>query len=91
MGESVTVPRDIAEMALLVMADRKMQGWTPDDIEEMRDDFRLMAQDSLDDFRAYLQSQVKPIRERRQMVLDTVMRIKARIEREAREAERRAA
>ena len=35
MGEPVTVPKEIHEMAIMVMADRKMQGWTPDELEEM--------------------------------------------------------
>lgn len=91
MGEPVTVPKEIHEMAIMVMADRKMQGWTPDELEEMREDFRQMAQENIEDFREYLDTQCKPIRHRQQLVRDAIARIKERIEIEAKEQERRAA
>lgn len=91
MGEPVTVPKEISEMAIMVLADRKTQGWTPDEIEEMREDFRDMAKADMEDFRRYLESQVKPIMERKQLMLDAIARIKQRIAEDAAKAEERRA
>lgn len=70
---------DVAQMAAMVMADRKMQGWTFDEIEEMRLDFQRMAEKDLNDFCEYLETQCKPIRFRQQMLRDTVALLKAGI------------
>lgn len=88
---SFDVPRDMKEMAMLVLSDRRIQGYTQDEMLELRDWMREAAEANMDDLRAYLEREVNPIRERKAMVDAAVMRIKERIEIEAKEQERRAA
>ena len=78
-SETVLLPRDIKEMAMMVLADRRMQGHTSDDLLELRDWIRE-ASANMDDLRAYLERECQPIRARQAMVADAIGRIKARIE-----------
>lgn len=91
MSSEVLMPRDMKEMAMLVLSDRRIQGYTQDEMLELRDWMREAAETNMDDLRAYLEREVKPIRERKAMVDAAVLRIKERIEREAKEQERKAA
>lgn len=79
-SESVLMPMDLKEMAMKVMADRRMQGWTQDEMLELRDWMRDAFAENAADFRAYLDRECQPIRARQAMVADAIGRIKARIE-----------
>jgi hypothetical protein len=85
-SESVLMPRDLKEMAMKVMADRRMQGWTQDEMLELRDWMREAFQANSADLRAYLVRECAPIDARAAMVLGAIERIKARIEKERIEA-----
>lgn len=85
-SESVLMPRDLKEMAMKVMADRRMQGWTHDEMLELRDWMREAFAENVSDFRAYLERECQPIDARAAMVRDAMERIKARIEKERIEA-----
>lgn len=90
-SESVLMPMDLKEMAMKVMADRRMQGWTQDEMLELRDWMRVAFVENVSDFSAYLERECQPIDARAAMVRDAVERIKARIgerEREAAETRR---
>lgn len=86
MGEPVKVPRDLAEMAALVAADRKMEGFAPEDIEDLRIGWREMAAVDMGAFRAYLEEEVKPIHARRKIMNDMIDRVKSRIAQEKKTA-----
>jgi len=77
---AVAVPRDIKEMSIMVLADRKMQGFTHPELLEMREWMREAAAADIATFRAYLERECQPIRARQAMVADAIGRIKARIE-----------
>lgn len=77
---AVAVPRDIKEMSIMVLADRKMQGFTHAELLELREWMREAAADDITAFRAYLERECKPIRGRQAMVASAIERIKARIE-----------
>lgn len=77
---AVAVPRDIKEMSIMVLADRKMQGFTHPELLEMREWMREAAAADIGAFRAYLDRKCQPIRARQAMVADAIGRIKARIE-----------
>ena len=79
-SESVLMPMDLKEMAMKVMADRRMQGWTQDEMLELRDWMRDAFAENAADFRAYLERECEPINARIRAVRDAVDRIKARIE-----------
>lgn len=79
-SETVLLPRDIKEMAMMVLADRRMQGYTSDDLLELREWMREAAAADIATFRAYLERECQPIRARQAMVADAIGRIKARIE-----------
>lgn len=85
-SESVLMPKDLNEMAMKVMADRRMQGWTQDEMLELRDWMRDAFAENAADFRAYLERECQPIDARAAMVRDAMERIKARIDRERQEA-----
>lgn len=77
---AIAVPRDIKEMSMMVLADRKMQGFTHPELLEMREWMREAAAADIATFRAYLERECQPIRARQAMVADAIGRIKARIE-----------
>lgn len=77
---AVAVPREIKEMSIMVLADRKMQGFTHPELLEMREWMREAAAADIATFRAYLERECQPIRARQAMVADAIGRIKARIE-----------
>lgn len=79
-SESVLMPMDLKEMAMKVMADRRMQGFTHPELLEMREWMREAATADIGAFRAYLERECQPIRARQAMVADAIGRIKARIE-----------
>ena len=83
MGKPVIVPKAIQEMAIAILGDRKTQGYTPDDLHDLRDAFRSMATNDIGDFRRYLEAEIVPIRERQKMVFDLVSRIKQSMEKAA--------
>lgn len=89
-SETVMMPRDIKEMAMMVLADRKMHGYTPDDLLELREWMREAAS-NMDDLRAYLERECKPIRARIQQVHALVDHHKDWARRVREEAERKAA
>lgn len=86
MAGTVKVPRDIAEMAILLMQDRKMQGWPDSDLAEMQEWLRAAATQDIDSLRTYLEDKCRPIRERKAMVDAAMVRIKARIKAEQEKA-----
>ena len=65
---AVAVPRDIKEMSIMVLADRKMQGFTHPELLEMREWMREAAAADIGAFRAYLDRECQPIRARQAMV-----------------------
>lgn len=77
---AVAVPREIKEMSIMVLADRKMQGFTHPELLELREWMREAAAADIATFRAYLERECQPIRARQAMVADAIGRIKARIE-----------
>ena len=89
-SKTVPLPRDIKEMAIMVLADRKMQGYTQDDLLELRDWIRE-ASANMDDLRAYLERECQPIRDRIQRVNALVEHHKDWARRVREEAERKAA
>lgn len=83
---AVVMPRDLKEMAMKVMDDRRMQGYTHDEMLELRDWMREAFRANPADLRAYLVRECQPIDARAAMVRDAIERIKARIEKERIEA-----
>lgn len=77
---AIAVPREIKEMSIMVLADRKMQGFTHAELLELREWMREAAAADIATFRAYLERECQPIRARQAMVADAIGRIKARIE-----------
>lgn len=84
------VDADIADMARMVLADRKLQGYTPDDLLELRGWMRE-ASANMDDLRAYLERECQPIRARIQQVHALVDHHKEWARRVREDAERKAA
>lgn len=84
------IDADIADMARMVLADRKLQGYTPDDLLELREWMRE-ASANMDDLRAYLERECQPIRARIQQVHALVDHHKDWARRVREEEERKAA
>lgn len=79
MGSPVVIPKELQMLAMTLLAERKANGYTFDELDELRDGMRDMAIADLDDFRKYLEAEMLPILERRRIVAEMVARIKAKL------------